>query len=640
MKYKALLAMFTCMAALLFFSFSEEKDNSYQRFYALRLQAFAIQQQNLIKAVETSNLSDASAIANIQHHIQLARNEMKVADFWMRYLEPLAYKKVNSPLPVEWETEVFEKFEAPYKRVGAGLTLAAGYLEEEHIEKDTLLHLVNQAMHSVETYGADSITKHLNDYHHFFLCNRLYILNLAAIYTTGFDCPDADQVIPELRQMMTGVNNIYQAYNQSFPATPLTEQYLKLYTAATQFAQAQPSTSEEFDHFTFIRDYINPLYKINQQMINRYKVVTRSMVDFALNKKEVTIFDKAVYNGQNKKGIFLRVDDAEALAEIDRLGKMLFYDPILSANNMRSCASCHKPTQFFTDTTIAKPFQFNHTDFLPRNTPTLINAEYNHLMMLDGKHYTMQHQAKDVITNSLEMSGKNEEVLEKVLSCKEYKEAFKKLLKYTPTEKEINMEHISSALTFYYTKYSKYYAPFDAAINEKKEISKAVQHGYNLFMSKAQCGTCHFPPQFNGVKPPYVGSEFEVIGVPEDIAYTSISKDQGRYTINPAKETMHAFRTGTVRNAANTAPYMHNGVFKTLEEVIDFYDAGGGAGHGLSVSNQTLPADSLHLTSVEKSNLIAFVKSLSEEIAFEAPPEKLPKSKHKKLNARVVGGVY
>jgi len=103
---------------------------------------------------------------------------------------------------------------------------------------------------------------------------------------------------------------------------------------------------------------------------------------------------------------------------------------------------------------------------------------------------------------------------------------------------------------------------------------------------------------------------------------------------------MHAFRTSTLRNAANTKPYMHNGIFNTLEEVIDFYDGGGGAGHKLIVPNQTLAADSLQLTATEKKQLLAFLKSLNETVIFENPPATLPVSSNKELNKRKVGGEY
>jgi cytochrome c peroxidase len=133
---------------------------------------------------------------------------------------------------------------------------------------------------------------------------------------------------------------------------------------------------------------------------------------------------------------------------------------------------------------------------------------------------------------------------------------------------------------------------------------------------------------------------FEVIGVPEDTSFKNINKDSGRYYINPAYETLHAFRTGSIRNAPFTKPYMHNGVFKTLEEVIDFYDAGGGVGRGLAIDNQTLSSDSLRLTNSEKKSLIAFIGSLNEDIRFAPPPQKLPSSGISQLNQRKVGGEY
>jgi cytochrome c peroxidase len=131
-----------------------------------------------------------------------------------------------------------------------------------------------------------------------------------------------------------------------------------------------------------------------------------------------------------------------------------------------------------------------------------------------------------------------------------------------------------------------------------------------------------------------------VLGVPFDTNYTRISDDKGRYLVNPAEETLNAFRTGTVRNADKTKPYMHNGVFNSLMEVINFYDAGGGLGRGLEVKNQTLSSDSLHLSISEKNKLIAFIKSVTEEIPTESIPDHLPVSTIKVLNNRKVGGEY
>ncbi|MDB5258608.1 MAG: yhjA [Chitinophagaceae bacterium] len=631
-------------AALIFFlsiSFKEnDKSDQYELHYTDKLNKFQHQQARLLQIIEGADLNSEKSIQEIKSQIMLTRNHLKQMDFWFRYLEPISYKKINGPLPVEWETEVFEKFEKPYKREGAGLTLASLYLEESVKEKEVLLKLISESEEAVKVYHADSITSNLKTYHHFYLCNRLFLLNLATIYTTGFECPETERVIPELIVLLDAVDQIYQLFNKSFPDNSLPNDYVILYQGTIDFVKSQPENYEQFDHFTFIKEYINPLFVKNQKLILDYKVVSKSYVDYSLNKNASSIFSKGLYNGQNTKGVFLRVKDPAVLTEIDRIGKLLFYDPILSGNNMRSCASCHKPTEYFTDTVVSSAVHFNRKDLLPRNSPSLINVEYNHLIMLDGKHISLQGQTKDVIFNAMEMGSDEAEALKKILSCKEYKTAFQKLLAYTPQEKEITYDHVVSAITFYYSKFSKADAAFDDMMNGKVETQEQVKSGFNLFMSKAQCGTCHFAPQFNGVKPPYVNSEFEVLGVPENNSFAMLSDDKGRHAIHPAKETMNGFRTGTLRNIEHTKPYMHNGVFKDLREVIDFYDAGGGTGHGLSIENQTLSPDSLHLMPEEKNKLLVFLHALNEEVPFEKPLVQLPLSKIKTVNKRKVGGEY
>ncbi|KAK6021840.1 TonB-dependent receptor, partial [Ostertagia ostertagi] len=181
--------------------------------------------------------------------------------------------------------------------------------------------------------------------------------------------------------------------------------------------------------------------------------------------------------------------------------------------------------------------------------------------MLDGKHISLQDQAKDVMHNEQEMNNAPADLVKKVMSCKTYRDAFKKFLKYTPEEQDVSISHIVSAITYYYAGFSQYTAPFDDAMNNRHTLTSEEKNGFNLFMSKAQCGTCHFVPLFNGVKPPYIGSEFEVIGVPTDTTFRQLSPDKGRYLVNPAPETMNAFRTGTVYGIDNL--YVDNEIYQT-----------------------------------------------------------------------------
>jgi cytochrome c peroxidase len=631
--------IFTALLLAMLSSSFTENNKHYNTLYRANISSFKNSLQELVTAIEKTPVNSIEEKKKISGLINSTRVHLKASDFWLRYLEPVAYKKINGPLPVEWETEVFEKYEAPYKREGAGLTLAYLYLETTDASKDSLLSLIDAAIESLEVFRQDSITTQLNSYHHFFLCNRLYLLDLATIYTTGFECPDAKEIIPELLKILQSTAAIYQAYNQEFPGHALQEDYLALYSNATRYVSSQPLDYEQFNHFVFIRDFVNPLFRMNQQYITQYKVNSGSWMDYTLNDAARSIFDKGLYRAQNTKGIYSKITDPKILSEIDSIGKLLFYDPLLSGDNKRSCASCHKPDNYLADTSAATALQFNSNIPLKINQPSLVNTVYNHLLHTDGKFLTLQDQAKAVITNPAEMGGKEEEVLEKLLSVPLYKAALSRFSKLVGKEK-VSMNHVVSAITYFYGKFSDYYAPFDHAMNQQATLTTTEINGYNLFMSKAQCGTCHFAPQFNGIKPPYINNEFEVIGVPADKFAKKLSDNKGRFGVHAATETNHAFRTPTIRNTAYTKPYMHNGVYSSLDELVDFYDAGGGSGKGISVDNQTLPADSLHLTKEEKQQLIAFINTLSEQIPMEGAPQKLPASKIKSLNLRKPGGEY
>jgi cytochrome c peroxidase len=138
-------------------------------------------------------------------------------------------------------------------------------------------------------------------------------------------------------------------------------------------------------------------------------------------------------------------------------------------------------------------------------------------------------------------------------------------------------------------------------------------------MGKAACGTCHFAPTFGGLVPPlYHENESEVLGVFEKPGLKIPDGDPGRAANGVVSEDadiyQHSFKTVSVRNVALTAPYFHHGGYKTLEEVLDFYNLGGAQGVGLAdeVPHQTLPAARLNLSRGEISDIIAFLQSLSD----------------------------
>jgi len=612
---------------------------SYKQLYQDRLGQLQTSVQNSLEIIKKSVPLNAETIQQILNSIHSSRLQLKTCDFWLRYLDPIAYRKINGPLPVEWENEVFEKFEAPYRREGAGLILAENKLGEKSLQKTDLIALLDSALASIPSFLTDSMIAEVNNPANFYFANRLFLLNLAAIYTTGFECPDSAQILLELKHMLHETADIYNTFNLSHPKYSISQNYLTLYSGLIGFVEQQTSRFSNFDHYTFIKDYVNPLFGFNQLAIQKNNFRSKNYNDYSLNHKALSIFNKKLYTAQDIKGIFRPVENDSLLDEIRHLGKLLFYDPLLSGNNRRSCASCHIPQQYFTDTSRQTALQFDARNPLARNTPTLVNAVHHHLMMLDGKHHTLLNQFRDVISKPNEMNSAPDELMKKIMSCKSYATKLKSLAKYTHSKKP-TLDHLASALILYYSQFSYTDAPFDQSINAAVHISSDAVRGFNIFMGKAQCATCHFPPQFNGIKPPYISSEFEVIGVPSDSTFTRLSEDSGRHTVHPVSEMMHAFRTGNLRNTSHTAPYMHNGVFHTLEEVIDFYDAGGGVGKGIPVNNQTLESDSLRLSMTEKKQLLEFLRSLDEKIQPGDPPKELPLSSVKALNKRKVGGEY
>lgn len=208
---------------------------------------------------------------------------------------------------------------------------------------------------------------------------------------------------------------------------------------------------------------------------------------------------------------------------------------------------------------------------------------------------------------------------------------------------------MSSALAAYVKSLSSFNSPFDKYVRgEVDTIDIAVYEGFNLFMGKAVCGTCHFAPTFNGTVPPlYKESESEVLAVPvgHDTLNPVLDPDLGRYVNGRPTEKAdffkHSFKTPTIRNIALTAPYMHNGGYKTLEEVMDFYNRGGGVGMGLEVENQTLPFDSLALNKNEIHSIISFMQALTDTVGMTSIPKSLPAfPEGSSLNERKVTASY
>jgi cytochrome c peroxidase len=186
---------------------------------------------------------------------------------------------------------------------------------------------------------------------------------------------------------------------------------------------------------------------------------------------------------------------------------------------------------------------------------------------------------------------------------------------------------------------------FDKFIRkERNNLNPDAIAGFNLFMGKGKCAICHFAPIFNGTVPPlFSDSESEVLGVFENPNTKKIDKDKGRGNALLKEKVdfyQYSFKTPTIRNAQITFPYMHNGSYSTLEQVMDFYNKGGAVGQKLKLDNQTLPATPLKLSKKEINQMIAFIHSLTDTNGLTKKPAYLPFTNDLKYKNRVVGGEY
>lgn len=281
------------------------------------------------------------------------------------------------------------------------------------------------------------------------------------------------------------------------------------------------------------------------------------------------------------------------------LGKKLFFDPILSKDSTVSCASCHKPEHGFgDDKAVSLGINGQKGD---RNTPTIFNTSHLKFLFWDGRANSLEEQALGPITNPKEMGETLKGVLTKLNNDPEYVKEFADTFKQTP----ITTSHLLRAIAAFERTLISEDSDYDRFINgDEKVLSASAKRGFVLFNGKANCNKCHSGPDF-------ADSEFHNIGLP-------ITSDVGRAKISLTTKDTRKFKTPTLREVANTAPYLHDGMFKTLQEVITFYNTGGS-----SDTYKDPEMKPLNLTQQEQKDLVEFLKALSGRQAKIEPPSKL-----------------
>lgn len=470
---------------------------------------------------------------------------------------------------------------------------------------------------------------------------KLQLVRTLAQGITGFDTPGSDRAIVESAISMGAARDIALLYDAKLMERDpeFAKEYVRLWKESVRYLEGHPGFGS-FDRGTFTRAYIEPLFgavsRAQEILYIEFKDETTSMVQ-SVNFRADHIFSDEWIN----PFYFTMMEREEFTDEKVNLGKTLFFDPILSNNLERSCASCHKPDMAFSDG-LEKSTALHFEGTVERNAPTLVNAVLSPRFFYDLRAQKLEAQFDHVIFNPLEFNTSYAEIENRLKESSEYVALFEDAF---GSRQGISKHTIQTALGAYITSLTSFNSEVDVWLRGEGEVAEEVERGYNLFMGKAVCATCHFPPTFSGLLPPlYQHMESEVLGVPADTAYSALDSDLGRAggLMKEASEIYnHSFKTVTVRNVELTSPYMHNGVFTSLEEVVQFYNEGGGSGRGLDVPNQTLPFDELSLSAQEISDIVAFMNALTDLPQTANAPQKLPSFEdHPEWNHRTIGGDY
>jgi cytochrome c peroxidase len=534
------------------------------------------------------------------------RKGFKQAEPYASYLNPEVGHRANGPaLPIVTDDSQrvllpigLQKLE---ESIYEGEETEERYREEISIMKGLLQNLLNGIKNREVTVQR------------FFIATHQQLMRIISLSISGFDTPVS---LLGLQETVVSLESLKEAYELSIQQLILEKDpkldisFLQNIKKAQDFVNGNLDF-ESFNRFTFIRDYMNPITR-NWVKIRETADIWQPVNNKPFNFDAPTFFEDDSFNIEFFTPPINRSPTDKRIA----LGKKLFFDPNLSENGKMACVSCHNPSRAWADGLVVNYDKDGNP--LERNTPTLINSAFQKSFFWDGRSPNLLDQITSVFTNDKEFDSSVHQFSTEILTDTTYISLFKDAYGGISGR---NTE-IIRAISSYISTLNGFNSKFDRNIRgEEDTFTEEEKLGFNLYMGKALCATCHFIPLTNGTVPPFFRDhEKEVIGVPETTANRQLDDDLGFYWRHEQKLEVHRgmFKTPTVRNAELTAPYMHNGVYRTLEEVMDFYNKGGGGGMGFDLEYQTLPFNELNLTPKEQNAIIAFMKTLTDtKVAYD-----------------------
>lgn len=589
---------------LLAFQNSKRETNAEKVFYQYKINVneFVQSLNNFKKAVAGKNEKQ------IQNAFKNCRLGYKKIECLTEYFYPAQATKINGPpIPLADELDMEVALTDP-----RGLQVLEGFLFPDYDKNNQQLitveieSLLRSAQDILDYPSGTALT---DDFIFDALIEEMYRITASGL--TGFDTPIILNSLPETIAALNDVASICKIYESLFTNENNDYNSLNSYIKTGTTYISKHNDFNDFDRSFFIRHYLNPITKIICDIKIKNNFQSNPSPNFyASVNKSSTLFNANAFS------VLLFTDDKPITEDRIQLGKLLFYEKRLSSDNTRACADCHQPGKGFTDG-LPKSIELNGHSILTRNSPTIWNVGLQRNLFMDGRGLNLENQVIQVLNNKKEMNESAQSAALKIISLDVYKNQYEKI--YPNASDDEAAVNIANAIACYERTLISLNAPFDKYMRgDTAQLNLNQVNGFNLFAGKARCATCHFIPLFNGTKPPrFYYQETEVLGVPEttDTINPKLDADEGRYLFTGLEFHKYSFKTPTLRNIELTAPYMHNGVYNTLEEVVDFYEKGGGKGLKIAPPNQTLPFDELKLTDKEKKDIVEFMKALTDTSA-------------------------
>lgn len=526
------------------------------------------------------------------------RVSFKSVDFLIAYLDPMLYdKKINESPLLKAEPKVANK--STHEPVGFQVLDETLFSDEIDFTKVTKListlegdfEMLKKVIAVQPFY--DAVVVH---------SIRQGLIRSFTLGVTGFDTPGSVNAISDLKSFQEALITIASFYEGLDGLVNIQK--------SIEF-----SDYNSFNRYKYLVTVINPSleslekFRAENGIEKREEMITTS--EFPVVSTTTNLFAENFFNKVAYLSLPTTPTDSLKIA----LGEKLFFDKSFSASGNLACSSCHNPDKAYTD---QKQFSLSGDgkSVLGRNSPSINYSVYGDKFFHDLRAHDLKNQIEHVVVSELEFNTTYENIVAKLKEDSSYVKEFNAAFGIHGIRKNT----YNNAIKRYVATLPSHDSQFDKwVLSGSSNIDKSVENGFNLFMGKAQCGTCHFAPTFSGLVPPaYTENESEVLGVLEnnDFENPVLDDDMGRSKSGVIKDMYeffdNSFKTPTIRNVSHSFPYMHNGSLATLEEVMAFYQNGGGAGMGIDLEHQTLPFDSLELSDQEVADIISFMNSLTD----------------------------